>query len=61
MEAGKKINESLKWNHHQYSSKIKEVQALLNKDQTIKDLNFRYEKGEPNRVYNQEKYLIFSC
>ena len=41
-EAGEKSDNSYKWNHHQFSSKIKEIQVCPNIDGSIKEINFRY-------------------
>lgn len=35
-EAGVKLEQSYKWNHHQFSSRIKEVEVALNPDNSIK-------------------------
>lgn len=45
VEAGTKVENSFKWNHHQFSSKIKEIQVCPHPQGFIKQLNFRYEKG----------------
>lgn len=59
-EAGTKLDQSYKWNHHQFSSKIKEVEVALNPDNSIKELNFTYQKGSPQRLSNSQ-YSVFSC
>jgi hypothetical protein len=61
-EQGQKEENTIKWNHHQFSSKIKEIQILIHEDGHIKDIHVRYQKGEPKKYDSSKgKYSIFVC
>lgn len=60
LESGSSTEGSRKWNHKWLSSKIIEVQVCPHPSGHIKEVNFRYEKGEPEKMpYNQ--YACFFC
>ena len=58
-ERGERSDKGYKWNHHSYSSKIKEIQILPHKKGHIKAIHVRYQKGEPSKVYGE--YCSFVC
>lgn len=60
-EYGKSQQNSMKWNDHQFSSKIKEIQIIPHADGHIKDIHVRYQKGEVNQVDHKQKYSVFIC
>ena len=54
------MDSSYKWNHHTFSSKIKEIQVMEHSHGHVKHVNFRYEKGEPPKPA-KGKYKTFCC
>ena len=54
------MQSSHKWNHHSFSSKVKEVQIMPHSNGHVRNINFRYEKGEPPKP-EMGQYASFCC
>jgi hypothetical protein len=45
IEVGKTRENSYKWNHQQFSSKIKSIQVSYHPEGHLNEITFQYEKG----------------
>jgi hypothetical protein len=60
LEMGEKEDQNYRWNHKQFSSKIKEVMVSPHELGHIMEVNFRYTRGAPPHI-SKSPYASFCC